>query len=109
METSDLEEKEVTLVSDCVRQLDDANKKIKKLEVEMKVKGDVCVAQQEENTNLISKVITVETNYKKVWTEKIFEKVFFLWLQFVFSTCFVGWNIFCNTVCLENSRMECLI
>lgn len=56
----------MTLVSDCVRQLDDANKKGKRLQDELNAKSDVCVAQQEENTNLMCKVIAVETSYKKV-------------------------------------------
>ena len=64
--TDSLEEQEMHLVNDCVQQLDTANKQVRQLQEELNTKGDVCHRQQEENTGLLSKLISLEGKHEKV-------------------------------------------
>ena len=62
----DLEEKEEKLVKDAVKHLSEVNNQISVLQDELFAKTEVTVRQQEDITNLMGKVIALETQIKKV-------------------------------------------
>ena len=65
-DTDFLEDKEETLVSDCVRHLDSQGRRLQALQDELADKSEVCVRQQEEITALMSKCIAYDSRLKKV-------------------------------------------
>ena len=65
-DTSTLEEKEAMLTDACVRHLSQANHQVAGLQEELCAKTEVMVKQQDDIKNLMAKVISLETQLKKV-------------------------------------------
>lgn len=65
-ETSNYEEQEQSLVSTCVRQLDELNDRVDLMAEELVAKGDVNLMQQEEISMLLGQTINLEGKNKKL-------------------------------------------
>ena len=61
-----LEEKEQLLTDDCVRQLSQANHQVCDLQDELCAKAEVMMKQQDDIKNLMAKVISLESQLRKV-------------------------------------------
>ena len=61
-----LEEKEQLLTDDCVRQLSQANHQVSDLQDELCAKAEVMMKQQDDIKNLMAKVISLESQLRKV-------------------------------------------